>query len=111
VIILILDDAGHDQFPSRSACRRDRFGCALVRVNAAKEKQILAAMRIEGKVLQRDTVMDRCRIAQVWIAIGLADRDIVGPAVVYLEGGQNALRREPVATNREKVSGRKSAWL
>jgi hypothetical protein len=68
-------------------------------------------MRIEGKVLQRDTVMARCRIAQVWIAIGLADRDIVGPAVVYLEGGQNALRREPVATNREKVSGRKSAWL
>ena len=46
-------------------------------MNAAEEKQIFAAMRIERKVLQRDTVVDRCGIAQVRMAIGLADGDIV----------------------------------
>jgi hypothetical protein len=34
-------------------CRRDRFRYALVRMNAAEEKQIFAAMLIEWKVLQR----------------------------------------------------------
>jgi hypothetical protein len=56
---------------------RDRFSSPLVRMNAAEEKQIFAAMRVEGKVLQRDAMVDRCGIAQVRMAVGLADRDIV----------------------------------
>jgi hypothetical protein len=37
-------------------CRRDCFGCALVRVNTAEEQQIFATMRMEREVLERDTV-------------------------------------------------------
>ena len=77
-------------------CRRDRLCCPLVWVNATEEEQIFAAMRVEGEVLQPDTVVDRCCIAQVRTAIGSADCDIVDAIIVCLEGGQNALRREAV---------------
>ena len=69
---------------------RDSFSCALVRMNAAEEKQIFATMRIERKVRHRDAMVDRCGIAQVRMAIGLADGDIVDAIFVLLEGRQNA---------------------
>lgn len=72
-----MDDAGHEQSPARPACCRDRLGCPLVRVDAAEEEQVFAAMRVEGKVLQPDTVVDRCHIAQLRMAVGFADRDIM----------------------------------
>jgi hypothetical protein len=37
-------------------CRRDRFSCAIVRMNAAEEQQIFAAMRIEGESPSRASV-------------------------------------------------------
>src|SRR5882672_5613184 len=77
-------------------CRRDRLGCTLVRVNAAEKQQIFATMRVEGKVLERDAMMDRCCIAQVRMAIGIADSDIVDAFFIFLESRQDALRRETV---------------
>jgi hypothetical protein len=53
MIILILDDAGHDQPPTRLTCRRNCLGRPLVRVDAAKEEQVLAAVRVEGKPSSR----------------------------------------------------------
>ena len=82
VIVLILDDAGHDQPSTRSTCRRNRLGRPLVRVDAAEEEQVFAAVRVEGKVLQPDTVMDRRRVAQVRMAIGVADRDVMNAILV-----------------------------
>ena len=82
MIGLILDDAGHDQPPTRATCRRDRLGRALVRVDAAEEQQVFAAVRVEGKVLEPDAVMDRRCIAQVRMAVGIADRDIVDAILI-----------------------------
>jgi len=84
VIVLILDDAGHDQPPTRPTCRRNRFGRPLVRVDAAEEEQVFAAVRVEGEVPQGDTVVDRRRVMQARVAIGGADRDIM-----------DAIRRRP----------------
>ncbi len=96
MIVLILDDAGHDQPPTRSTCRCNRLGRPLVRVDAAEVEQVFAAVRVEGKVLQPDTVVDRRRIAQVRMAVGVADRDIVNAIVVRLEDRQDAFRGEAV---------------
>jgi hypothetical protein len=96
VIVLILDDAGDDQAPTRSTCRFDRLGRSLVGVDAAEEQQVFAAVRIEGKVLQPDTVVDRRRIAQIRVPIGVADRDIVDAIIVRLERGKDASRGETV---------------
>src|SRR6185312_15599467 len=96
IILLILDDTGHDQPPTRSTCRRNRLGRPLVRVDAAEEEQVFAAVRVEGKVLQPNTVVDCCCIAQVRMAIGIADRDIMDAILVCLEGGQDAFRGEAV---------------
>src|SRR5258707_11190228 len=76
--------------------RGDRFSRALVRVNAAEEKQIFAAMGIERKILHRNAMMDRCSVAQIRMPIGLADRHVVVAIFVFLVGWQNALGRETV---------------
>ena len=62
--------------------------------------------------------MDRCGIAQVRMAIGVADRDIVDAILILLVGGQYASDEKPwivvtigVSTSREKARGTKSAWL
>mgnify|MGYP003694576315 CR=1 FL=1 len=102
MIVLILDDTGHDQPPTRSTCRRNRLGRPLVRVDAAEEEQVFAAVRVEGKVLQPDTVVDRRRIAQVRVAIGVADRDIMDAILVRLEGGQDALRGKAVDRRHDR---------
>ena len=65
-------------------------------MDAAEEEQVFAAERVEGKLLERDTVMDRRGIAQVRMAIGIADRDVVDAILVGLEGGQDAFRGEAV---------------
>ena len=72
MIFLILDDTGHDQPTTRSSCRRNRLGRPLVRVDTAEEQQVFAAVRIEGKVLQSNAVVDCSCIAQVRMAIGIA---------------------------------------
>ncbi len=85
-------------------------------MDAAEEQQVLAAVRIEGKLLQRDAVMDRRRIAQVRVAIGVADRDVVDAILVALKTGTMRSEEKPwmvvttgVSTSREKASGTKSA--
>jgi len=88
VIILILDDAGHDQFPSGSTCRCDRFSGTLVRGMRPKKSRSSLPYGWKGKVLQRNAMVDRCCIAQVRMAIGLADRDIVDAIFVLLEAGR-----------------------
>ena len=71
-------------------------------MDAAEEEQVFAAARIEGKVLQPDAVVDRRRIAQVRMTIGVADRDVVNAIVVGLEGGQDALRGEAVDRRHQR---------
>jgi hypothetical protein len=65
-------------------------------VDAAEEEQIFAAVRVEGKILQLDAVVDRRRIAQVRMAIGVADRDIMDAILIRLESGQDSFRGEAV---------------
>jgi hypothetical protein len=96
VIIPILDDTGHDEPPTRSTGRGNCLGCALVGVDATEEEQVFTPLRVEGKVFQADTVVDRRRIAKIRVAIGLADRDIVDAILIRLEDGQDALRGKPV---------------
>ena len=65
-------------------------------MDAAEEEQVFAAVRVEGKVLQPDTVVDCRRITQVRVAIGVADRDVMDAILVRFEDGQDAFRGEAV---------------
>ena len=49
VIILVLNDPGHDQSPSRSMCRRDRFSCTFVLMNSAKKSRSSLPCGSKGK--------------------------------------------------------------
>jgi hypothetical protein len=60
------------------------------------KEQVFTAVRVEGKVLQTDPVMNCCRIAQLRAAVGIADRDIVDAIVVPFERRQNAVRGKTV---------------
>ena len=119
VIVLILDDAGHDQPPARPARRRNRLGRPLVGVDAAEEEQIVAAVWVEAESPPADAVVDGRRIAQVRMAVGVADRDVVNAIVrIALKTGRMRSEEKPwivvttgVSTSREKASGTKSAWL
>ena len=71
-------------------------------MDAAEEQQVFAAARIEGKVREPDAVVDRRRIAQVRMTIGIADRDIMNAILVGLEGGQDALRGEAVDRRHQR---------
>ena len=71
-------------------------------MDAAEEQQVVAAVRVEGKVLHPDAVVDRRRIAQVRAAVGVADRDIVDAILVRLEGGQDAFRGEAVDRRHDR---------
>jgi len=46
-------------------------------VDAAEEEQVFTAVRVERKVLEPDTVVDRRRIALIRAAIGVADRHVM----------------------------------
>ena len=87
-------------------------------MDAAEEQQVVAAVRIEGEVVERDAVVDRRGIAQVRMAVGIADRDIMDAILIALEHGRMRSDEKPwivvtigVSTSREKASGTKSAWL
>ena len=84
------------------ACDLDRLGGALVRVDAAEEQQVLAAHGVERKVLERDAVVDRRGVAQVGMAIGVADGDVRDAILIALEDRHDPLGREAVDRRHER---------
>jgi hypothetical protein len=63
----------------------DGFGRALVGVDTAEEQQVLAAVRVEGELLERNAMMDRIRVGQLRMPIGGADGDVGNAILITLE--------------------------
>src|SRR6202521_773476 len=64
-IVLVLDDAGHDQPPVRTARRLDRLRRTLVGMNTAEEQQAFSAGRVERKVVERNAVVNGSGVVEV----------------------------------------------
>src|SRR4249919_864349 len=88
-VIRVLDDPGHDQFPSDGASGEDSLGGALVGMESPEEQEVFAADRVEWKAFDRDAVMDGGGIAERRVPVGVADCDIGGTVVIALEHGQD----------------------
>ncbi len=102
VIALILNDARHHQPTAGAARDFDRFGGALVGMDAAEEQQVFAADRIEGEFIERDAMMDRGGIRQLRVPIGIADRDIGDAILIALEDRHDPFGREAVDGGDER---------
>ena len=92
----VLDDAGDDQREAGASGDLDRGMGALVGVDAAEEEQVAAPSRAEGERVDVDPVVDRRRIRQVGVPVGVADRDVVPDVVVGAVGRDDALGGEAV---------------
>jgi len=75
-IVLILDNTGNHKGPVSSARDFDRFGGALLVVNATKEQQIVTAFLGQSEFFKWNSVMDSCSIIQTWMTISITDRDV-----------------------------------
>ena len=72
------------------------MGRPLVRMNAAEEEQIFIWPRAHGERLDVDAVVDRGRVVQARVTVGVTDGDVRGRGVVALVYRNNARRRESV---------------
>lgn len=81
---LVLDDAGDVEAASGSAGDVDRVAGALVGVDASEVEEVVSGCRGDGEGGGVDAVMDRGRVVQVGVPVGVADRDVVGGGVVAL---------------------------
>ena len=81
---------------TRCLCHRDGFGRALVWMHAAEEQQGVAAVRIEGEVVEDDPVVDRLGVCELRRSVGIADRDIMHPILIRLVHRQDAIGRKTV---------------
>ena len=93
---LVLHDAGDQQGAPRPARQLDRRGSALVGMDATEEQQVVVVGGGHGERSRVDAVVDRGRIVQTRVAIGVADGDVARGRVVALVDRHDALRREPV---------------
>ena len=96
VIGLILNDTRHHQAAPGSLRSFDGLGCALVGMDATEEQEVFAAARVERKLVERDSVMDRGCVAELRMAIGRADRDVGDAVLVALEDRHDAFGRQAV---------------
>ena len=93
---LVLDDAGDVEPSSGSPGDLDGVGGALVGVDPTEEQQVVAGFGIDGEGVGVDPVVDGGGVVQRGVAIGVADRDVVGRGVVALVDRDDPRRREPV---------------
>ncbi len=68
----------------------------LVRVDATEEQQVFARVRVHGEGVDVDAVVDRGRVVQARVPVGVADRDVGGRRVVALVHRHDLRRREAV---------------
>ena len=62
-----------------------------VGMDSSEEKQIIAALRIERKIIDRNAVMNRRSVAQIGMTIGIADGDVVDHVLVFRIHRQDAI--------------------
>ena len=96
VIAFVLHQASHDQPLARSLRGGDGVVRAFVGMDAAEEEQVVAALCIEGEVIEGDAVVDRRGVAERRVAVGVADRDVMHMIVVALVHRHDPLGREAV---------------
>ena len=83
-VVLVLDDAGDVESAPGTSGDGDCVGGSLVGVDAPEVQQVIARYRCDVEVGGRDAVVDRRGIVQPRVAVGVADRHVVGRRVVAL---------------------------
>ena len=74
----------------------DRLGGSLVRVDPSEEQEVAAVTGAEIELADIDPVVDRRRVVEPLVPVGVADCDVVADVVVALVDGHDPLRRETV---------------
>jgi len=90
----VLHDPRDDQWKAGPACDLDRQVRPLVRVDAAEEEEVAPRLRPKGEGGQLDAVVDGRCVAQIRVAVRVADCDVVADVVVRAVDRQDALGRE-----------------
>ena len=80
---LVLDDPGNDQASPTPARDLDREMHAFVRVETAKEDQVVAAALLERVERQVDPVVDGGEVVQPGSTVGITDRNVVSVAILF----------------------------
>ena len=101
-VFLIVDDARDHQTPLGAARHLDRLGDALIRMDPPEENEIFAGGGPRRELPEVDPVIDRRRIRERRMTIGVADRDVRDLPVVALVDGEDLLRAEAVDRRDER---------
>src|SRR3989337_914866 len=92
-VVLVLNNARHEEPAAGASGDLDRFFYAFVVMDAAEEEEVVAAFRAKREALDVYTVVDSRDIVEFGAAVRFADRDVVRPAVVSPVDGQDAVGR------------------
>src|ERR1039457_2985614 len=65
-------------------------------MDTAEKQQVVPTASLHGEVVGVDTVADGSEVVERGMAVGVADGDVAGGGVVFLEDRKDGRRREPV---------------
>ena len=93
-----MDDAGDLDRPAGGTSDVDRLRDALVRVDPGEAHDVTVGVGTspERESVEVDAVVDRRRVGEVRVAVGVADGDVMGTVVIGTVGGQDARAGEAV---------------
>ena len=95
------DPGDHEREPDRLG-HGDGVGDALVRMDATEEHQPAARSVAEREVREIDAVINGRGVAQIGVAVGVADRDVRDAVVVASVNGTDPIRRKTVDRRHEQ---------
>ncbi len=101
-VLVILDDAGDVEPPTGPLCDLDRLRRSLVGVNPSEEQEVVTGGGVEVERGRVDAVVHGCGVVQVWVPVGIADRDVGGGGVVALVHRDDPRRRESVDRGHDR---------
>ncbi len=92
VVAVVLDDAGDHQRSLGATGDLDRFGRALVGMNASEEQEVVPGALVKREGVGVDAVVDGGEVLETRMPIGVADRDVRTDVVVLLVHRDDARR-------------------
>ena len=95
------DPGDHEREPDRIG-HGDGVGDALVRMDATEEHQPAARSVAEREVREIDAVINGRGVAQIGVAVRVADRDVRDAVVVASVNGTDPIRRKTVDRRHER---------
>ena len=95
-VALVVDDPGDDEAAPGPRGDLDGGRGALVGVDPAEEQEVVTGAGAEREGISVDAMVDRGRVVQCRLAIGVADRHVGRRRVVPLVDGQDPRRGEAV---------------